>query len=102
MRSHSHRVPHGPIPLLGRFLEEDVENIGEPPIIPKPYKPIFSKKSSNEVKNWVPNPLESNQIFRKYSILDSELRKEMNFNSYLDIMGLKRSSPHGTNSQVNS
>lgn len=54
----------------------------EPLIIPKSSRLIFSKIISNEVRNWVPNPLELNQFFREYFMLDSELRKDMNFNSF--------------------
>lgn len=63
MRSHSYRAPCGTNSILGRFLEEDIGKIGEPPIILRPPKPMFAKRSSSEVKNRVPNPLELNQIF---------------------------------------
>lgn len=64
MRSHSHKAPQGINPLLGRFLEEDVGKIGEKPIIPKPSKPMFVRKSANEVKHRIPCPLELNKILR--------------------------------------
>lgn len=85
--SHSHRAPQGTNPILRRFLEEDVGKIGEQLVIPKPPKPMFTNKSTNEVKNWVLNPLQLNQIFREYSKLDTRLRRDMNFNGYLKIGG---------------
>jgi len=81
---------------LGRYLDEDVGKIGEQPIIPKPSKPMFSKTSGEEVKNRVPGPLELNQSFREYSMLDSGLKRDVNFNGYLEILGLKASSTQST------
>lgn len=102
LKSHSHRAPQGTNPLLGMFLDEDVGKIGEQPIIPKSSKPMFAKKSTNEAKNRFPDPLELNQIFKEYSMLDLGLRRDMNFNGYLEILGLKGSISHSTHFQSNS
>jgi len=58
----------------------------EKPIIPKPPKPMFAKKYGEEVKSRVIGPLELNQIFREYSMLDIGLRRDVNFNGYLEIL----------------
>lgn len=46
-------------------------------------------------KNRVLGPLELNQIFKDYSMLDPWLRRDVNFNGYLAILGLKGRSLHG-------
>lgn len=66
----------------------------EQPIIPKPYKPMFMKKFVEKMKNRVHGPLELNQIFKEYSMLDLILRRDVNFNGYLEILGLKGSNSH--------
>lgn len=63
LRNHSHKASQGTNPLLGRFLEEDVGKILEQLIIPKLSKPMFAKKSANEAKSRITNPLELNQTF---------------------------------------
>lgn len=68
--------------------------MGEQPIIPKPYKPMFTKKSGEKMKNRVLDQLELNQILREYFMLDPRLKRDINFNGYLDILGLKGSSMH--------
>lgn len=95
LRSHSHRAPQGTNHLLGRNLEEDISRMEEKPIIPKPSKPMFVKKSREEAKNRVPGPMELNKIFKEYSMFDPRLRRNVNFKSYLEILGLRGSSSHG-------
>lgn len=63
--------------------------LGEQPIIPKSSKPMFAKKSGEVLKSGVPSPLELNRFFQEYSILYPRLRRDMNFNIYLDILGIK-------------
>lgn len=47
------------------------------------------------MKNRVPYPLELNQIFKEYSMLDLGLKRDVNFNGYLEILRFKGSSTHG-------
>lgn len=101
VRSLSYRVQQGTNPLLGRYLEEDMGQM-EQPIISKPAKPMFTQRSGEEVKGRVPNSLELNQIFKEYSRLNPRLRRERNFNCYLQILGLKRNNPHGQRNSGNS
>lgn len=101
LRCHSHRAPQGTNPLLGRYLNEDVGRLEEQPIIPKLSRPMFAKKLGDEAKNKVPGPLELNQIFKEYSMLDLGLRRDMNFNNYLEILGLKGANSHDMQSQSN-
>jgi len=95
-------MPQGTNPLLGRHLDEDVGKIREKPIIPNPFKPIFTKKLGEEVKNRDFGPLELNQIFKEYSMVDLVLKKHVNFNGYLDILGLKGSSTHSPHTPSSS
>lgn len=46
-------------------------------------------------KNKVPSPLELNELFWEYSRLDARSRRDVNFNSYLELLGLKGSISHG-------
>lgn len=46
-------------------------------------------------KSKIPNALKVNQIFKQYSMLDPGLRKDVNFNNYLELLGLRGSSSHG-------
>lgn len=55
IRSQSHREPQGTNPLIGRYLDEDVGRLEEQPIIPKPSKPMFAKKSEEAMKSEVPS-----------------------------------------------
>lgn len=93
--SQSYKALQGTNLLLGRHLNEDIGKMEEQPIIPNPAKLMFAKKSKNEVKNKVPSPLELNQIFREYLILDPWLKRDINFNVYLEILELKGSSSQG-------
>lgn len=102
LRSNSHKTLQETNHILRRFLYEDICKIGEQPIIPKLYKPMFSKNSINEAKKRVPGPLELNQIFREYSMLDLGLRRDMNLNGYLEILGLKGRNSHYTHGHTNS
>jgi len=76
--------------------------MGKQPIIPKPSKPMFTKKFEEKMKNKVLGPLELNQIFREYSMLDLRLKRDVNFNDYLIIIGLKGSSLYGPHTPSSS
>lgn len=43
-----------------------------------------------------------NEIFREYSTLDPELRRDMNFNRYLEILGIKGGHTHHMQSSSHS
>jgi len=63
---------------------------------------MFSKKLGEEEKDRVPSPLKFNKIFKKYSMLDSGLKRDVKFNGYLKMLGLKGSSSHGTHTPGSS
>lgn len=56
---------------------------------------MFAHNSTEVMKGRVPGPLELNQIFKEYSMLDPGLKRNVYFNGYLEISRLKESSLHG-------
>ena len=51
-------------------------------------------------KDRVPRPLGLNWLFKEYSQLDSGLRRDVNFNSYLELLGLQGVAYTGCNMPV--
>jgi len=74
---------------------------GNNPLSPNRPSPC-SPRSPKMRQRIVPSPLELNQIFREYSMLDPRLKRDVNFNDYLKILGLKGSSSHGPHTPSNS
>lgn len=56
---------------------------------------MFAQKTEGAARVKVPSPMELNQLFHEYSQLDIGLRRDVNFNCYLELLGLKGSSSHG-------
>lgn len=44
------------------------------------------------MKSRVPSPVELNQLCKEYSMLDARLQRDVNFNGYLEHLGLKGNS----------
>jgi len=63
---------------------------------------MFANKLGELAKNRVPGPSELNQIFREYTMLDPGLKRDVNFNGYLEILGLKGSGTHGPHTPSSS
>lgn len=55
---------------------------------------MFAQKTREATRNKVPSLVELNQLFREYLRLDAGLRRDVNFNGYLELLGLKGNSSH--------
>lgn len=64
-------------------------------MIQRPSRPMFAQKVGEASKGKAHGQLELNKIFREYTMLELDLRRDINFNGYLEILGLKGGNAHG-------
>lgn len=56
---------------------------------------MFAQKTETTAKGKVPSYVDLNQLFREYSRLEAGLRRDVNFSSYVELLGLKGVGSHG-------
>lgn len=93
-RSQSQRLPQEESPLLRWYLEANIGEAEERLIILRLSKPMFAPKGSEDLKAKVTGSLELNKLHRDYNMLHIEVRWDISFSGYLELLGLK-GGPHG-------
>lgn len=87
-------MPQQESPLIKCYLDTNIGGRDDQAIIPKPNKLMFTSKEGEDSRARVPSPLEMNKHHRDYNMLDPDVRQDINFSSYLELLGLKGGS-HG-------
>lgn len=87
-------MPQKESPLLKHYLEANIGGRDDQPIVPRPSKPMFAPKGGEVSRSRVSGPLELNKHHQDYNMLHPDVRRDINFSSYLDLLGLKGGS-HG-------
>lgn len=88
-RSQSQRLLQQESLLLRRYLEENLGEAEDRPIIPRPNKPMFVVDEDENPRVRVLDLLELNRFHRDYNMLHRDVRRDISFSSYLELLGVK-------------